>query len=463
MKRINLLHNTAMGINTIGRYKIISEIGHGAMGTVYKGNDTIIDRIIAIKTIKLSKTQSPIKEKELIDLFYREVRIAGKLSHPNIGFVYDAGEYYDTHYFIMEYVEGVSMKKIIQEGVEITLKNKLKVLLQIANALHYAHQRGVIHRDIKPANIMMLDDMQVKIMDFGVAMLTTSTDTISASSADKIMGTPSYMSPEQTQGDSLDRKTDIFSLGALAYEFLTGQKPFQGNNLDELFAIIRNQDPKPPHEVSNNIPEELSECIMKCLKKDKEKRYNSANEFADYLEMLLTSTDTAEINNMDYISHFSNREFLQTLKDKYEFFADFTYDELHQIFKISSKLDFEKGHVIFAEGSMGKTMYIILTGRVRIVKFNKYSNKNIVLGILRTGDCFGEMAFIESAPRYAAAVADTESSLLEINEVILRNEEPRICLKLYKNLVVKLSEKLRKSNDKFHQLLAKHKKDKEPT
>ncbi|MCI4624554.1 MAG: serine/threonine-protein kinase [Candidatus Magnetoovum sp. WYHC-5] len=458
MKRINLLYNITMGISNIGRYQISNLLGRGGMGVVYKGTDTIIDRVVAIKTIVLGKSISAVKEKELLDLFYREVKIAGRLNHPNIATIFDAGQHYDIHYFVMEYVEGVPLKKVIHDEIELPPVEKVKIIASIATSLHYAHQRGVIHRDIKPANIMILDDMQIKIMDFGIALLSSASDTISRTFKDRIMGTPSYMSPEQIAGKEVDRQTDIFSLGAVAYEFLTNKKPFTASNMTDLFKNIRFSDPTPIHVVNPDIPKNLSDTIMKALEKNKEDRYLTASEFSDDLEVFISLSENRKHISEDTREYIHNREFLQSLKQKYTFFSDFSFEELNKIFKISTKHAYKEGDVIFKEGTVGKKMYIILSGKVKIIKYFEGHNEESILNHLQTGNCFGEMAFMESAPRFASAVAETDCMVLAINEVILRKAEPGICLKLYKNLALILSEKLRKSDEKNLKLFEQNKK-----
>jgi len=451
MKRINLLYNVTMGISNIGRYKILYELGQGAMGVVYRGYDTIIDRDVAIKTVKLGILQEKIKKSELIKLFYREVQIAGRLAHPNIATIFDAGEYYETHYFVMEYVDGISLKQVIVEKAPLTLLQRIKILSMIAGALHYAHQQGVIHRDIKPANIMLMENGRIKIMDFGIAMLSSAEETCEPTHQSKVVGTPSYMSPEQIAGEEVDQQSDIFSLGALSYEFLTKKKPFTATNLADLFKRIKTVDPTPPDTLDPAIPPSIGNCIMKALQKRKEERYPSASEFADDLEIFINETETSTGSGAE----IANIEILTALKKNYTFFMDFSIEELNKVFMLSQKNQFAEGDVIFEEGSVGRKMYVIISGAVKITKVFPDNEEETILNILKKGECFGELAFITSAPRFATARALTRSIVIAINEVILRTAEPKLCLKLYKNLALVLSEKLKKSDQKVNQLLAK--------
>ncbi|QWR76608.1 serine/threonine-protein kinase [Candidatus Magnetomonas plexicatena] len=464
MKKFNLLYDSTIAMTKIGRYRILHELGAGAMGLVYRGVDTIIDRVVAIKTIKMGKAITNVNLKDMLTLFYQEVRIAGKLSHPNIATIFDVGEFNDIHYFVMEYVDGVNLKSIIMEKASFRLIEKVGLLIQIANALHYAHQRGVIHRDIKPANIMIVSDdkravrdYQVKIMDFGIAMLSSSNTGIGKQSSERILGTPSYMSPEQISGLELDRQTDIFSLACLAYEFLAGKKPFSAPTLPELFQKIKTTTPTQLYKIDPTIPEDLSKCILKGLEKNKEYRYQSAGEFADELEIFHNREELLETQKLDISKEYADKEFLQSLKRNYAFFSDFSIDELNTIYNISLKLSYKKGDVIFKENTVGSKMFIIISGQVKITKQFDDSGTETILNVLKLGECFGEMSIISAAPRFAAAVAETDCSLIAINEVILRTSEPRLCLKLYKNLAIILTEKLKKSDAKVNALLARMK------
>ncbi|MBF0569124.1 MAG: protein kinase [Nitrospirae bacterium] len=461
MMRFNLIRDATLGTVSIGRYKILHELGQGAMGLVYKGKDTIIDRVVAIKTIRLGKAFQAMDEKDMLKLFYQEVRIAGILSHPNIATIYDAGESYDIHYFVMEFVDGIALKTIIQDKISLPLISKVKLLVQVASALHYAHQRGVIHRDIKPANIMLVisehtktRDYQAKIMDFGIAMLSSSKSAIHK--ADRVLGTPSYMSPEQVTGGELDRQTDVFSLGAMSYEFLTGRKPFPAADLPTLFNKIKTETPPPPHSIQKDIPLILSNCVMKALEKDKEKRLQSAGEFADEMEIYLSRAEMLDTQKIAALMDTADREFLLNLKRHYTFFADFSLEELNKIYNISSKHAYKKDEEIFKEGSIGNRMYIIMSGQVKITKTSQGNTTETLLNVLKPGDCFGEMSLMDSAPRFATATALTQCSLVAINEVVLRNSEPKLCLKLYKNLALTLSDRLRKSDEKVNALLSKY-------
>ncbi len=428
----------------IGRYEIIEKLGQGSMGIVYKGRDTAINRIVAIKTVKLQGEESSSDKTEMVQRFYQEARIAGQLSHPNITTVYDVGENEGIHFIVMECIEGIPLTKFISEKSTRPLKEKVNLIVLMARALHYAHQKGVIHRDIKPANIMIIDDLQVKIMDFGIAKFT-SKETLLKTQPGLILGTPAYMSPEQLSGEELNRQTDIFSLGNLSYELLTGRRPFQGDNLATLIKDIVYETPIPLSKINSQIPKEVERIILKSLEKKQENRYQTVSEYADDLELFINQEEMVMTQNIPAAKGYNKNKLIHSLKENYTFFSDFTDTELQHIFMISSKKVYPKGSVIFKENTIGNQMYILISGEVIITKKFK-DNEETILNTLKTGDSFGEMAIMDYSPRYATATAKMDSILIAISEVILRNSEPKLCLKLYKNLSSVLSEKLKKSD-----------------
>ncbi len=271
---------------TLGRYEIREVLGKGAMGTVYKGLDPAIDRLVALKTIRLDTVAEESEIQELKERLVREAKAAGKLSHPNIVTVYDVGHEGDLQYIAMEYLEGYTLEEIIKRQVVLNYKILTKVIVQVCDALDYAHDRGIVHRDIKPANIMVMNNFQVKVMDFGIARLETSTSMTQTGIA---MGTPNYISPEQLQGKPVDRRSDIFALGVVLYEFLTHEKPFRGENLSQLIYNIINFNPPTPVEKDENIPMILNRVAMRAIAKDPLGRYQRAGELAAELKDFLSS------------------------------------------------------------------------------------------------------------------------------------------------------------------------------
>jgi serine/threonine-protein kinase len=256
---------------TLGRYEIQEEIGQGAMGTVYLGLDPKINRQVAIKTLGYETV--PAEELEEVKTrFLREAEAAGKLSHPNIVTIYDVGEEHDTAYMAMELLEGSDLTAYCREDRLQPVPEVLDIMAAVTDALGYAHAKGVIHRDIKPANIMRLKDGRVKVTDFGIAKVRDSAKTRTGI----VMGTPSYMSPEQVGGKNLDGRSDLFSLGIVFYEMLTGQKPFEGENLAALMYAIAKAPFRALPEIVPDIPPCCVTIVNKLLNKGVTRRYKSA-------------------------------------------------------------------------------------------------------------------------------------------------------------------------------------------
>jgi len=259
----------------LGRYVIESEIGRGAMGVVYKATDSVLQRIVAVKTVNMALEREHADKYEA--RFYQEARAAGGLNHPNIVTVYDAGKAGDVVYMAMEYIQGVELRSLFTEGTPMGVAQALSIAAQVAEGLGYAHQAGVVHRDIKPANIMVVADGPVKITDFGIARMRASAD---LTQTGVMLGSPKYMSPEQVIGKRADHRSDIFSLGVILYEMLTGAAPFSGENVTALMYQIVNFAPPAPSAVNRAVPEMLDFIVAKMLAKLLEERYPDARELA---------------------------------------------------------------------------------------------------------------------------------------------------------------------------------------
>jgi len=265
------------GIPTnLGRYQISGKLGKGAMGLVYKGVDPAINRPVALKTIRLDFVNDPEEMAELKERLYREAQAAGKLSHPNIVTIYDVGSEGPLQYIAMEYLEGRTLEDMIKKKTKFNYRILSQIIIQICSALQYAHEQGIVHRDIKPANIMILKDYRVKVMDYGIARIDTSSMTKTGIA----MGTPNYISPEQLKGQKSDHRADIFSLGVVMYEMLLGRRPFKGENITSLIYTIINQEPDRPSDINPQIPLLFDHVIMKALQKDPSQRYQKAHEIA---------------------------------------------------------------------------------------------------------------------------------------------------------------------------------------
>jgi eukaryotic-like serine/threonine-protein kinase len=263
-----------------GRYEIVGELGRGAMGVVYKATDPVIGRAVAVKTIRLSEEGTGLSRPELLTRFQTEARAAGLLTHPNIVVVFDAGEEEGLYYITMELVEGKSLQALLDAGHAFPLPRVLRIMEQACSALNFAHERNVVHRDIKPANLMLTPDDTVKVTDFGTAKILQF-GTVQQTA--HVMGTPSYMSPEQVKGRAVDGRSDIFSLGVLLYEMITGEKPFPGQSITTVIYKIVNEEPVPPSRINPSIHPGISAAVMKALSKEPETRYQTCREMMEDL------------------------------------------------------------------------------------------------------------------------------------------------------------------------------------
>lgn len=263
----------------LGRYKVLKELGRGSMGVVYLGKDPTIQRFVAIKTMQLDAIDDTDKVQEVKARFFREAESTGRLSHPNIVTIFDAGEEHDLGYIAMELLQGTTLNARSRKPNLMPFPKVMSILATVAEAMDYAHQQGVVHRDIKPANIMVTTDDVVKIMDFGIAQMAT----FSKTKTNIVMGTPTYMSPEQIAGKKVDGRSDIFSLGVVMFELLTGRPPFLADNVSALlFAIAHNPHPS-MKAIRPDLPPTIKNILDRALHKDPVHRYRRAGEFATEL------------------------------------------------------------------------------------------------------------------------------------------------------------------------------------
>jgi serine/threonine-protein kinase len=269
-------------MGSIGRYRIIGELGRGAMGVVYHAIDPAIGRSVAIKTIRIHDIHDTQQRARLRERLFREARSAGVLSHPNIVTIYDMDEVDGLAYIAMAFVNGPTLEKILAASAPLSGATMLRILRQAASALDYAHGRGIVHRDVKPANIMTDEDGAVKITDFGIAKLTAGGSLTETTS---VVGTPNYMSPEQVQGLTVDGRSDQFSLAVIAYEILTGERPFRGEHLSTVVYKIVAEEPERAQQINGTLTARIDEVLRRALAKKPENRYANCANFVGALEM----------------------------------------------------------------------------------------------------------------------------------------------------------------------------------
>lgn len=282
-------------LKKLGKYEIQSILGQGAMGIVYKGFDPNIERTVAIKTIR----KDALANKEMAPLlarFKREAQAAGRLGHPGIVTVYEYGEEEDTAYIAMEFVRGRELKDFLDNNERFPLNTIFNIITQLLDALAYSHAQGVVHRDIKPGNILLLSTGQIKVTDFGIARIESSTLT----QFGDVIGTPSYMSPEQFAGQQVDKRSDLFSTGVILYHLLTGEKPFPGNSMTTIMHRVINTDPPLVSDLNFQVPSYIDAVILKAMAKKPDQRYQSAEEFkAGLLQVTRQAQEAAGDDNAE--------------------------------------------------------------------------------------------------------------------------------------------------------------------
>lgn len=418
----------------IGRYRIIRELGRGGMGVVYLGHDPFIDRQVAIKITLANPTKDSSILERYQQLFFNEARAAGKLTHPHIVSVHDAMWEQDTGYLIMEYVEGATLKKYCSKEALLPLDNVIKFIFQSAKALDYAHQNGVIHRDIKPSNIMVSPTGEAKITDFGIAQVEGFADLPESGS---FTGSVYYTSPEQLRNEPLTPQTDIFSLGVVMYELLTGTKPFKADNEYATLFKIANENPEPLEKYRQDIPESLGHIVMRALAKKLTKRFQTGMQLASELS---TSFD-----NLKFLDEeINSKEKLNALK-KIAFFKDFTSSELAEVLKTTQWLKYDSAEIIITEGEVENCFYIIVAGEVAVTKQAKQ------LAVLKLGDCFGEMAYLGKTKRTATIETLSNTILMKINASIIEQMSTSTQFRFYKVFSHTLIQRLSRASELLSQ------------
>ncbi len=268
-------------ISEYGRYRIIKELGKGTMGVVYQAHDPQIDRMVALKILRPDRVTS----ESFVARFLKEARAIGRLSHAHIVTIYDVGEDHGTVYIAMEFLKGEPFNEVVRSG-RLTVPQCVEIARQVAETLDYAHRQGIVHRDIKPSNIILTEDHQVKLTDFGIARIEDMAAG-QQTQAGEILGTPVYMSPEQVVGQQVDGRSDLFSVGVILYEMIVGRRPFGGNNIAAIFQAITHDTPEAPSAKDPFIPQRLSDLIMKSLAKDPAQRFQTGRQMAEALATVL--------------------------------------------------------------------------------------------------------------------------------------------------------------------------------
>lgn len=385
----------------IGKYRIEGVAGRGAMGIVYVGHDPYVDRKVAIKVQAQPLADEDDGESTSANqarrMFFNEAQSAGALDHPNILRIYDAGDANGQLYIAMEYVADVeTLKSYCVAEKLLPIETAVEHMINCAEALDYAHQRGVTHRDIKPANLLLTKDGDVKIGDFGIAQRTQTDQTQIAG----WFGSPKYMSPEQARDDSLTHQTDIYSLGVVMYELLSGTQPFNASGIQGLINNILNKDPMPIQAVRPELPDLLATVVHRALEKDLTKRYQSGKELAADLHMVLEVL-------RDPLVGMSQEEKFHAARSL-SFFSEFSDSELSEVIGASRWESHPLGTAVFNQGEIGNAFYVIVSGHMWV----KCDDKEIAM--LSDGECFGEMAYLSKGKRSATVIAADKLAVMKI-------------------------------------------------
>ena len=422
----------------VGKYEIIKELGRGATSVVYKAYDPFQDREVAVKVVFPEALGDQEYGRRYRKLFVTEASLAGKLSHPHIVAIYDAVAEDEASYIVMEYVDGTTLEPYARVDHLLPMSRVLEIIYKCARALDYAAREGVIHRDIKPANILLAGETDIKISDFGAALNAASDSTQITG-----IGSPAYMSPEQVREQQLTYQTDIFSLGVVFYQMLTGRLPFLGNNNYSIIYQIINVEPAAPSRFRNEVSPQIDAIVLRMLKKNTVDRYQTWGDLAGDLVDVLGGSRAKARDGMPEAEKFD------TLR-KLEFFHHFTDVELWEVLRLAKWHRLPLDSVLIQEGDIGSSFFILAGGEVQVRKQDR------LLTVLKSGECFGEMAYLgkQKFQRSASVVATTEIVVIEIRAETLP-QASELCRHHFNGAFLELLvDRLGMANLRLSQLLA---------
>ena len=408
----------------VGKYDVQKMLGKGATGTVYLAKDTFSGREVALKTIEPEVFRDPEFGTVYRTQFLNEASLAGKLKHPHIVSILDAVVGEDSGYIAMELVTGGDLSPYTKPDKLLPVADVLQIGFKVCGALDYAFREGIVHRDIKPANLMIAKGTDVKIADFGAAYLRKA-----QAVQTQMMGSPYYMSPEQIQGAQLTHHSDMYSLGAVLYEMLTGQRPLRAENLEALLRKIVELEPLPPSEVRPDLPKELDAVILRAMRKKPEQRYPTWAEFALELSKVVRLALPANaIPDTEKYVALKRVEMLSALADA----------EIWELVNAGKWSRLDKGRIIVRENDKGSSFFFLAEGEVKVTKGGR------LLNVVNHSECFGEMAYIWGGelPRHATVESMTRLLLAEFEPAALQKMSGSAQLQLTRALVRNLVDRL---------------------
>jgi tRNA A-37 threonylcarbamoyl transferase component Bud32 len=383
----------------VANYPIVRKLGEGATSEVFLCQDTFRNREVAVKRIFPEALRDPVRGRLFRKLFFTEASLAGKMQHPHIAQIYDAGIGEDSGYIVMEFVPGGTMERFCAPENLLPIEQVVDIVFKCTRALAYAHMQGVTHRDIKPGNILYAaTPTDVRIGDFGLA-LNVGAETTQITG----VGSPAYMSPEQIREELVDHRTDLYSLGVVMYQLLTGQLPFRGTNKFSMIYQITQYDPPPPSALRREVPASLDRIVRRAMQKEAAKRYTSGDEFAeDLIAALRAGLGQAE-------EVFGDADKFAALRSM-RFFAPFADQELWEVIALGLWERVRPGAELVREGDPGDFFCVLIDGEMRVTKNKK------LLTVLGPGECFGEMAYlsVNGRERGASVSAGSDARILRI-------------------------------------------------
>lgn len=415
----------------VAKYEIKQTLGKGSMGIVYEAYDPFVQRAVAIKVAHKTDKNDARLAQQIREAFFAEVYTAGRMHHPSVISVYDAGQQDDLNYIVMEFVDGFTLQEYITGKRVLAASQVIDVIYQCAKGLDYVHRQGIIHRDIKPGNIMLSHDGEVKIMDFSIAHIDQGVGL-----QNKVQGSPMYLPPEQlTEEKRLVEQSDIYSLGAVMYSLLARRPLFKASNLDSLIYQITEMEPDSLSMIRPDLPQQVVDIVEKCLNKIIYQRYDNARQLANELSRAYGRLRGVG-ERIDMKEKWTTLRYLN-------FFRDFSDEQITEVVDASDWIDYKKGDVIVSEGEIETAFYIIAKGGVEVWK------NDITIGRMYQGDCFGETAFIKNEQRLATITARTDVTLMVVSSSLLEKVSLETQLQYYRIFLENLVTRLCKATDQL--------------
>lgn len=409
----------------IGKYQLDKIIHQGKYRTIYKAHDPFLERDVAIKVSQFPDDQDGEENsQQLRNSFFLETRAVGKLQHPNIVSVYDAGVGDRQTYIVMEYIDARSLASMMNAKEEIPVAKVIDIVFKCCKALEYAHSKNVVHRDIKPANILITDDGNVKIVDFGIAKVRNEIDTLSSG----LFGSPLYMAPEQIEEQEVGPGTDLYALGVVLYELLTGGKIFEADNVHTHMFKILNEKPKPLSSYGVEYAEKIQPIIDQALEKQSDQRYPAAADFA------------AAIRSVDIALRYEEAEIIKRVNADQAgmlgFFKEFSQKQLSEFVDLATWLRISKDETILSAGEIDQTFYVIVGGKAIVYKSNE------PVKTLAEGDCFGEIGLLRNENSNTSIMASTDMLLMKLTTSDLDKMSTALQAQFYKSVAHSMVKRL---------------------